>query len=141
MNGNLERDAGRGSPFYKFDISLKKTFRIPRAEHVSFEIRADAINVFNHSNWQGFNSNDSLNNLTFAFDSTFFTCTNCVRPNGTLVGTNGSVLHLADVQHGKLSKDLLNPLFGAFGASIGDPAFVDPSGGSRQFQFSFHIRF
>jgi hypothetical protein len=149
INGNLGRDAGRGSPFYKFDVSLKKTFKIPRAEHVSFEIRADAINIFNHSNWQGFNSNDSLaavdfsvqrdsNGNVIAVNPNFLTCTNCTRPNGTLVGTNGQALHLADVQRGKLSPDLLNPLFGAFGASIGDPAVNDSP---RQFQFSFHVRF
>ncbi len=140
VNGNLQRDAGRGSPFYGFDVSLKKTFKIPRTEHVSFELRADALNIFNHSNFQGFNSNDDLNNVFLSTTGApgptnkpaadFFTCTNCARPNGTLVGSNGSVLHLADVQRGKLSKDLLNPLFGAFGASIGD-----------QFQFSFHVRF
>ena len=148
VNGNLQRDAGRGSPFYGFDVSLKKTFKIPRTEHVSFELRADALNIFNHSNFQGFNSNDDLNNVFLSTTGApgptnkpaadFFTCTNCARPNGTLVGSNGSVLHLADVQRGKLSKDLLNPLFGAFGASIGDPA-LDAS--PRQFQFSFHVRF
>src|SRR5713226_4710963 len=145
INGNLKGDAGRGSPFYKFDVSLKKTFKIPRAERVSFEIRADAINIFNHSNFQGFNSNDDTNNLTFGdldpaapAGTGFFNCTNCMRPNGTLVGTNGQVLHVSDVQNGKLSKDLLNPLFGVFGASIGDPALNDSP---RQFQFSFHVRF
>ncbi len=153
VNGNLQRDAGRGSPFYGFDVSLKKTFKIPRTEHVSFELRADALNIFNHSNFQGFNSNDDLNNVSLSTTgppgptnqpaADFFTCGTptgggCVRPNGTLVGSNGQVLHLADVQHGKLSPDLLNPLFGAFGASIGDPA-LDAS--PRQFQFSFHVRF
>jgi hypothetical protein len=153
VNGNLQRDAGRGSPFYGFDVSLKKTFKIPRTEHVSFELRADALNIFNHSNFQGFNSNDDLNNVSLSTTGApgptnkpaadFFTCGTptgggCVRPNGTLVGSNGQVLHLADVQRGKLSPDLLNPLFGAFGASIGDPA-LDAS--PRQFQFSFHIRF
>jgi hypothetical protein len=138
INGNLGRDAGRSSPFVRFDASVKKTFRVPHAEHVSLELRADAINVFNRSNWQSFNSNDSLNNLTFATDSTFFTCKNCMRPNGTLVGTGGQVLTLAMVQNGKISSNLLSPIFGAFGASIGDPATADFS---RQFQFSFHVRF
>jgi Carboxypeptidase regulatory-like domain/TonB dependent receptor len=148
VNGSLGRDAGRGSPFVKFDVSLKKMFKIPRTEHVSFEIRADAINVFNHSNWQGFNSNDSLSTLVLSTtgspsatnmpNADFFTCLNCVRPNGTLAGTTGQILHLADVQRGKLSSDLTNPLFGAFGSSIGDPALNDTP---RQFQFSFHVRF
>ena len=109
------------------------------------ELRADAINVFNHSNWLGFNSNDSLSVVGLSFDpntgipkSNFFTCTNCVRPNGTLVATNGQVLTLAMLQNGKLSPNLVNPLFGSLGSSIGDPATDDSP---RQFQFSFHVRF
>ncbi len=148
VNGNLGRDAGRGSPFYKFDVSLKKTFKVPHAEHVSLELRADAINVFNHSNYQGFNSNDSLSVVGLSLagplgptnkpSANFFTCTNCVHPNGTLVATTGQTLTLAMLQNGKLSPSLLNPLFGSIGASIGDPATDDTP---RQFQLSFHVRF
>src|SRR5258708_27814925 len=63
VNGNLKRDAGRGSPFYRTDASLKKSFRIPRAESVRLELQADVLNLFNHSNWQGFNANDILSVL------------------------------------------------------------------------------
>ena len=108
----------------------------------------ESNNVFNHSNFQGFNSNDSLSVVGLSLagspsptnkpNANFFTCANCVHPNGTLIATNGQVLTLAMLQNGKLSPDLLNPLFGSTGASIGDPATDDSP---RQFQFSFHVRF
>jgi len=137
VNGNLKRDAGRGSPFYRTDASLKKSFRIPRAEGVRVELQADVLNLFNHSNWQGFNANDVLSVLTLGSS----TCTNCMRPNGTYVGNSGQVLHLSDITHGKISSNLLIPAFGGAGAplaGLGDPASVD---GSRLFQLSFHVRF
>jgi hypothetical protein len=140
LNGNLGRDAGRGSPFYRLDVSLHKTFKIPRTESVSFELRADAFNVLNHANFQGYNSNDVLNALSFSATGAgvpkpnFFTCVSCVRPNGTLVGSGGQVLQLADLQHGRISPDLTNPVFGG----LGDPATADIP---RTFQLSFHVRF
>jgi hypothetical protein len=140
VNGNLERDAGRGSPLYRMDVSLQKTFHIPRAERVSLELRADAFNIFNHSNWQGFNGNDTLNALALSATAAgvpkanFFTCTSCVRPNGTLVGSTGQVLSLSMLQHGKLDKDLTNPTFG----NIGNPTTDDLQ---RVLQLSFRVRF
>ncbi len=130
INGNLKRDAGRGSPFYRTDTSLKKTFHMPKAEGVRLELQADALNLFNHSNWQSFNSNNFLSLLSLGGS----TCTNCMRPNGTYAGKNGQILHLSDLTHGKVSSDLLNPDFGG----IGDPTTVDQS---RLFQLSFHVRF
>lgn len=140
VNGNLERDAGRGSPLYRLDVSLQKTFHMPRAERVSLELRADAFNIFNHSNWQGFNGNDTLNALALSATSAgipkanFFTCTSCVRPNGTLAGSGGQSLTLSMLQHGKLDKDLTNPTFG----NIGNPTTDDLQ---RVFQLSFRVRF
>jgi hypothetical protein len=139
LNGNMSRDAGRGAPYARLDASLKKTFKIPRAESVSLELRADAFNVFNHSNWQGFNGNNDTNQLSFKMNSTFFTCGSpatgaCMRPDGTLVGSNGQVLHLADVQRGNLDKILASPTFGG----IGNPTSADIP---RTFQLSFHVRF
>ena len=118
------------------DISLKKTFRIPNTEHMSLEIRADAFNVFNHPNWEGFNGNNDTNQLAMALDSTFFTCTSCMRPNGTLVGSGGQVLHLADIQHGKLDANLGKPVFGGIGDPTPTNDFVP-----RTYQLSFHFRF
>jgi hypothetical protein len=130
LNGNLKRNAGLTNPFSRLDTSLKKTFRIPRSENLRLELQADALNIFNHSNWQGFVANDALEALTLGSP----TCTVCMRPNGTYIGTNGQVLHLSDLQHGKISKDLTTPTFGG----VGDPSTVD---GSRLFQLSFHVRF
>ena len=141
VNGNVERDAGRGAPFYRLDVSLQKTFKLVKAKKLSFELRADAFNIFNHTNFQGFNSNDVLAALGLSVNPTtgtpkpnFFTCTSCQRPDGTYVGSGGQVLHLSDLQHGKVSKDLLKPMFGG----IGDPASTDIP---RTLQLSFHVRF
>jgi len=105
------------------------------------ELRADAFNVFNHTNFQDFNSNDVLAALSLSLDPAtgapkpnFFTCTSCERPDGTYVGSSGQTLHLSDLQHGKVSKDLLKPVFGG----IGDPGAADVA---RTLQLSFHVRF
>jgi hypothetical protein len=130
-NGNLVRDAGRGSPFAKFDASLHKAYSIPGRENIKVDVRFDAFNIFNHSNWTSFNTNDVLTSLPFSLDNT---CTGCQRPNGTFVGNNGHVLHLSDLQHGKVSKNLASPVFNL----LGDPGADDSP---RKLQFSFHVRF
>src|SRR5262249_9253742 len=151
VNGSAERNAARGSGFFNNDISLKKQFRIARSETVKLELEFDAINVFNHSNWQNFNTNDALAVMDMAVNRdpdgnvvslkpSFFNCTNCMRPNGSYVGTNGKVLHISDLTHGKLSPDLLNPLYGAFASSMGDPA-VTTIGQQRKLQLAFRVRF
>lgn len=141
VSGNMGRDAGRQSPFYKVDLSLKKTFKIPHNENLKLEIQADAFNVFNHSNWTFFNSNNITALLPFgALDPAapagtgFFDCTTCMRPNGTLAGANGQALNIRDIQHGKLDSNLLSPNWGG----IGDPTNSDIA---RTFQLSFHVRF
>jgi hypothetical protein len=141
VNGNLERNAGRTDPFARLDMSAKKTFRIPHSESVRLELQADALNVLNHANYQGFIANDVTNLVTFggltpSADPTqnFFTCTSCMRPNGTIVGSGGQVLNISNLRQGKVSSNLLAPIFGG----IGDPTTAD---GSRLFQLSFHVRF
>jgi hypothetical protein len=57
-----------------------------------------------------------------------------MRPDGTYVGASGQLLHLSDLQHRRISKDLLNPDFGG----IGNPASTDIP---RTLQLSFHVRF
>jgi hypothetical protein len=56
------------------------------------------------------------------------------------VGSTGQVLRLSDLQHGRVSPDLLNPIFGAPGAvvGLGDPATADIP---RTFQLSFNVKF
>ena len=139
INGNLKRDAGIGLPFYKLDVSLMKSFKIPRTEHVKLELRADAFNVLNHTNFQSNNSNDALAVMGLSLSGgnpapDFFTCTNCMRPNGTFVGVGGQVLNVKNIQQGRISKDFLNPVF----AGLGDPASADIP---RTFQLSFRVRF
>lgn len=141
VNGNLERDAGRGSPFVKFDASLHKSFGMPKYENIKLELRFDAFNVFNHSNLIAYNSNDILevmglsgSNLaspTATLNPDFFSCTGCMRPNGTYVGTNGATLHLSDLQHG-------NKIGGSFFNGLGNPGADDAP---RKLQLSFHVRF
>jgi hypothetical protein len=128
-NGNLERNAARGSPFAKFDLSLHKQFAVH--ENVKLEFRFDAFNVFNHSNWTSFNSNDVLTALPFSLDPN---CTNCQRLNGTFAGNAGQTLHIADLRSGKVSSDFTDPKFGG----LGDPAADDAP---RRLQLSFHVRF
>ena len=151
LSGNLGRDAGRQSPFYRLDLSLKKTIKIPHAERVSVELQADAFNVLNHANWQVFNGNNITSLLQFSTHSgtavingtptavqipngNFFNCTSCMLPNGTLAGSGGQLLNIANIQNGKLDSNLLNPTFGG----IGNPSGSDIA---RTFQLSFHVRF
>ncbi len=132
LNGNLKRDAGRSDPFYRTDASLKKAFRIPKAENVRIELQADALNLLNHANYQGFNAFNALSLLQLGPAG----CVSCMRPDGTYAGSGGQILHLSDITHGRISSNLLNPVFGG----IGDPSTVDNNAG-RQFQLSFHVRF
>jgi Carboxypeptidase regulatory-like domain/TonB dependent receptor-like, beta-barrel len=128
-NGNLERSAARGSPFVKFDASLHKTFAV--RENIKVEFRFDAFNVFNHTNWTSFNSNDVLTALPLSLSPN---CTNCQRLNGTFAGNTGQTLTIADLRSGKVSQDFTNPAFNG----LGDPAADDAP---RRLQLSFHVRF
>jgi hypothetical protein len=146
VSGNLSRDLGRGSPFVEFDPSIKKSFSVANHENVKLELRFDAFNVFNHSNFGSYNSNDVLSALgvsvanaassTAVVNPNFFTCNSCLRPNGTYAGSNGQILRLTDLQHGRISQNLLNPVFN----SLGDPAATTGIG-PRKLQLSFHVRF
>jgi hypothetical protein len=146
VSGNVGRDVARGSPFVKFDASIHKTFSVPRHENIKLDLRFDAFNVLNHTNFISYNSNDVLTAMGLAVTTdpvtgaitgpapNFFTCTSCQRPNGTFIGANGSALHLNQLQNGKVSASLLSPLFGG----LGDPAADDSP---RKLQLSFHVRF
>jgi hypothetical protein len=150
ISGNLGRDAGRGSPFYKFDASLHKTINVPKYENIKVELRFDAFNVFNHANLISNNTNDVLNvmapSVTNAgstdplnpptINPDFFTCTGCLRPNGTYVGVNGKTLTVADLQKG--GKIGWSPFFSGTNTGIGSPGADDAP---RKLQLSFHVRF
>ena len=128
-SGNLERDAARGSPFVKFDGSLNKTFSV--RENVKLEFRFDAFNLFNHTNWTSFNSNDVLTALPLSLNPN---CNNCQRLNGTFAGNNGQTLKISNLRSGKVSSSFANPAFNG----LGDPAADDAP---RRLQLSFHVRF
>jgi hypothetical protein len=153
VNGNLGRDAGRGSPFLRTDVNLKKTFRVPHSESIKLELQADALNLLNHTNYQGFNGNnvtsllglsvdrDPTTGVVTAFHPDFFNCTNCLRTNGTFIGNSGQALNIRNLTNGKVSRNLLSPAFGGPNAplaGIGDPITADSQ---RLFQLSFHVRF
>jgi hypothetical protein len=136
-NGGLERNAAVGSPFVKFDASIHKSFSIPKAENVKLDLRLDAFNILNHSNWSSFNSNDVLTALPLSPDPA---CVNCQRLNGTFAGAQGQILHIADLRDGKISSNLLGGHQTFNG--LGDPAADDLNGvGPRKLQLSFHARF
>ena len=131
VNGNAERNAGLGSPLYRFDTSLQKTGGIPGTkERVKYELRFDAFNVFNRSNWTGFNAND----ITSLLAPGPAGCTSCIDPTGRLIGTNGAALNIRDLTHGIVDKNFFAQNWGG----IGDPSTVDLP---RTLQLSFHIRF
>jgi len=115
LNGNVARNSGKGDPYFRFDLSVARTISI--RERVKVELRADFFNVFNHTNFLGFNGLDTLNGFavpslttTDALGNTIpnpgFTSSymGCLNPfNGQFVGSSGRVLHLEDLQHGLVS--------------------------------------
>jgi len=52
LNGAvIPRNFGKGSPIYDVDTSLQKSLRL--GEHARIILRAEAFNLFNHSNFFG----------------------------------------------------------------------------------------
>jgi hypothetical protein len=146
LNGDLNRSAGRTDPYYRFDVSLTRTFRIPRRETMRVELRADFFNIFNHTNFLLFNQNNDLDALPVAqplssdgsLNPNFAACALCLDPfTGFYRGANGQVLTVAALQQGRVSPtNLVNTGNGPFGA-IGDPATTDSP---RQIQLSVHVK-
>src|SRR5207248_354100 len=58
INGNLGRNAAITDPFYRFDLSVTRSFRFPWREGMRLELRADFFNLLNHTNFQLFNGQD-----------------------------------------------------------------------------------
>jgi hypothetical protein len=138
LSGNVGRDAGRGLAFNRLDVSIMKAIHVvPSHERMRLELKADFFNVFNHSNFQSNISNDatSVLSLPSVTSPTFFNCTNCINPmTGNYIGSNGQALTLANMQSGRVSTDLANPVFGG----IGDPATTDIP---RTIQLAVRFRF
>ncbi|HZI56996.1 MAG TPA: carboxypeptidase regulatory-like domain-containing protein [Verrucomicrobiae bacterium] len=149
-NGGVERNVARGDPFLRFDASLHKDFVVPQHDNIRIELRFDAFNVFNSTNYNSFNSNDVLTALPLSTTTNaaggivpnpdFFTCVGCQRPDGTFVGLNGQALHLNDLRSGRVSHSLLASQRTFNG--LGDPGANDLNSiGPRKLQLSFHVRF
>src|SRR5262249_56654145 len=90
------------------------------------ELRADFFNLLNRANFQLFNTNDVLDVLSVPSPAVkdpvtkklvsnpdyTAACTSCINPiSGFYIGSTGQVLHLQDLKHGRVSKDLTNPNF------------------------------
>jgi hypothetical protein len=154
VSGNVGRNQGVGDPYVRGDISLRRSFRVPVREGINIELRADLFNFANHTNFWLFNGNDVLSLLGpcgvtdagGAFTpvagckgAAFVTPTN---PSGQIagldvttgryIGANGKVVTLADLQHGRVSNNLLSPTFNL----LGDPGGADIP---RQAQFSIRV--
>ena len=141
-SGNLERNAALGSPFARLDLSVKKVFHpVAKYERLEVELVGQFFNIFNHPNWQGFNSNDAVSFLsTLQADGVTpqpVGCRGCIDPGtGFYVGQTGKILHLQDLRHGKLDRNLLPTNQEFFG--LGDPAAVELP---RTIQLAFRVRF
>ena len=133
-SGNLQRNAGLGSGFYRTDLSVRKIIHpIAKYEALQVELVGEFFNLFNHPNWQGFNSNDVLAFLPLGTPG----CTGCLDPaTGFYVGNNGHVLHIQDLTRGKVDK-FLDPAHQNFNG-LGDPAAVELP---RTIQLSLRVRF
>jgi hypothetical protein len=112
FSGNLGRNAGQSLPLYRFDVSVKKAFKIPKWESAALELKLDAFNVFNHPLFILNNGNDNLAvipiNQPAVTDPTTkllvsnpkFACTAlCVNPTtGFYLGANGQPLNINNFQ-------------------------------------------
>src|SRR5262249_44611416 len=143
LNGDLVRNAGTSAPYYRFDMSFIKAFRIrPSKEAMKLEFKVDVFNIFNRPNFLLNNGNDDLNQLPAGFitdaDGNVIgadkNCTSCLNVfTGRYIGSDGRVLKIQDLQKGRVSKDIKSPIFGG----IGDPTITDIA---RTIQLSVRFR-
>jgi hypothetical protein len=49
--GNTKRNMLYGPGVENFDMSVDKNFKMPYSEHHQFQLRLDAFNAFNHTNF------------------------------------------------------------------------------------------
>ena len=148
ISGNVGRNQGVGDPFIRGDISLRRSFRIPVREGIIVDLRADLFNFANHTNFWLFNGADILSGLTPcgatwpAVSSHRPLAAQCAGTAGLDVttghyfGSNGQVLTLADLKHGRVS---YQPEPTA--RSSTDSATRAGADIPRQAQFSIHVNF
>jgi hypothetical protein len=134
VNGNLARNAGHGDPYYRFDMSFSKAFHV--RDQMRLEFKADVFNLFNHPLFFLFNGNDVLSLMAPSADPNCRLCLNAF--SGRYVGADGRQLKIQDLQNGRVSRDLLTPIFGpAGGPGLGDPTGTDIT---RTIQLSVRFR-
>jgi len=121
VNGNLVRNAGKGDPYFRFDMSFIKAF--PIRESMRLELKADIFNIFNHPLFLLFNTNDVLSLMAPSADPNCRVCLNA--HTGQYVGLDGRILKIQDLQSGRVSRDVLTPIFGPSLQGLGDPAGTD----------------
>jgi len=136
LNGSAPRNSSKGDPYYRFDLSVTRT--VPIRERVRIELRADFFNVFNHTNFLGFNGLDTTNLFSVpAIGSADFNanCTSCLNPfSGQFIGASGQPLTVQSLRRGRVSpKTNLRSVFNG----MGDPTVADIA---RQMQLSVHVR-
>lgn len=130
INGDLARNMGIGDAYYRFDISLVKSFHI--REKLTMELKVDVFNILNHTNFLLFNNLDTTNALPVSTNPNCHSCLNAI--TGQFIGSGGQILRIQDLRHGRVSKDLQNPVFGG----LGDPLIADIP---RQIQLALRLRF
>ena len=122
VNGDLVRNAGHGDAYYRFDMAFAKAF--PVRDRMSVEFKADIFNIFNRPLFFLFNGNDVLSLMAPSADPNCRVCLNAF--TGRYVGSDGRELKIQDLQNGRVSRDLLTPIFGPAGApGLGDPTGTD----------------
>jgi len=135
FSGNLARDAGLTSPYKRFDMSVIRAIPIAGHERWRLELKLDVFNVFNHPLFTGYNGNDTLDAFPISTDPS---CTSCLSAiSGHFIGSGGQVLHIQDLQHGRVSSNLSSPLFNL----VGDPAGTDTLAGRRVLQVGIRFKF
>jgi hypothetical protein len=67
--GNAPRGVVDGPPTSRVDFTMAKNFRF--SENVSIQFRAEAFNVFNHTNFRGLSTSRAITNTTFGQVTSF----------------------------------------------------------------------
>ena len=117
VNGDLVRNGGHGDPYYRFDLSFTKAFKIHESMRV--ELKADVFNIFNKPLFILFNGLDTVNTMPVSTDPNCRVCLNA--QTGRYIGSDGRALTIQDLKHGRVSKDLQRGVFGG----LGDPTGTD----------------
>src|SRR5260370_41749936 len=115
VNGNTGRNAFTGPGFWNLDLSLSRTFAIPKArESTRLEVRADAFNVLNHANLQ---------------------------PPANYLGPIGPAGPIPVPVPSYVRSDFGTALFGRTGNKSGFPALTPFAENSRQVQILVRLQF